>query len=80
MRIALKKLTDMGQIGHKEEMYQIDVQRTPADILQRGTHKGHLREILMIVAEYINVMVSSPKREMVSGTTAHVMRIVCHFR
>ena len=28
----------------------------------------------------MNVMVSSPKREMVKGMTPHVIRIVCHFR
>ena len=51
MRIALKELADMGQVGHKEEMYQINVQRTSADILQRHAHESHLREVLMVMAE-----------------------------
>ena len=51
MRIALKELANMRQVWHKEEMYQINIQRTSANILQWNAHESQLGEVLMVVAE-----------------------------
>ena len=51
MRIALEELTNLRQVGHKQEVYQVDVQRSPAYVLQRHAHDSKLGEILLVVAE-----------------------------
>jgi len=49
--MGIEERTDVRQIRHKEEMYEVDVQRAAAYVLQRRTHHSELREILLIGAE-----------------------------
>ena len=39
------------QIRNEDKVQQIDVQRTPSDILQRHADGGKFGEILLVVAE-----------------------------
>ena len=51
MGIALEELTNLRQVGHKQEVNQVDVQRPSANVLQRHAHDSKLGEILLVVAE-----------------------------
>ena len=51
MTILVEEHSDGGHVGHKEEMDEIDVQRTTSDILQRCSDNSQLSKVLLIVAE-----------------------------
>ena len=41
----------MRQVWHKQEMYEVNVQRSASDVLQRRAHHGKFREVLLVSAE-----------------------------
>ena len=51
MGIALEELTNLRRVGHKQEVYQVDVQRSSAYVLQRHAHDSKLGKVLLVVAE-----------------------------
>ena len=51
MGVGIEEFANMGQIGHEQEMDEIDVERPATDVLQRHTHQREFREELLIVTE-----------------------------
>ena len=51
MTILVEEHTDGGNVGQEEEVQQIDVQRATSDVLQRGSNRRELREVVFVVTE-----------------------------
>ena len=51
MAVGTEEGTNARQIGHEQEVDEVDVEGTPSDILQGASYPGHLGEILLIMTE-----------------------------
>ena len=49
--MGVEERTNVRQVWHEQEMYEVNVQRSASNILQRRAHHGKFREVLLVGAE-----------------------------